>query len=177
MSTSAFITSTQAFRIGSMKRILGLVKPWSLSSISSSVAFDRRALFFRSRPRVLSFDWYEDDLVLGWEHTLGHHLAHARNTSSVTLHHIIHPHNWRQAPLRTSVVVMGTIMLDHKLLVCSSTIYARARATFSARAWSRPTLFCSGVSSSATIFLFKFRSFRPSILPPVVCSEPPGMDK
>ena len=110
MSTSAFITSTQAFRVGSMKRILGLVKPWSLSTISSSVAFDRRALFFRSRPRVLSFDWYEDDLVLGWEHTLGHDLAHAGNTSSVTLqhclvfvHHITHPHNRRQALLRTSV--------------------------------------------------------------------------
>jgi len=31
-------------------------------------------------------------------------------------------------------VVMGTIMLDHKFLVCSSTIYARAWAKFSARA-------------------------------------------
>jgi len=30
-------------------------------------------------------------------------------------------------------IVMGTIMLDHKFLVCSSTIYARAWAKFSAR--------------------------------------------
>jgi len=30
-------------------------------------------------------------------------------------------------------IVMGTIMLDHKFLVCSSTIYARASAKFSAR--------------------------------------------
>ena len=93
-----------------MQRIFGLVKPWSLSSISLSVAFARRALFFRSRPRVLSFDWYEDDQVLGWEHTLGHDLPHAGNTSSVTLqhclvfvHHITHPHNWREVPLRASV--------------------------------------------------------------------------
>ena len=37
--------------------------------------------------------------------------------------------------------------------------------------------FCSGVSSSATSFFFKFRSFRTLIvLPPVVYSDPPGMD-
>jgi len=62
-----------------MKRILGLVKPYSLNSISSSVAFAKREFFFRTRSRILSFDWYEDDLVLGWEHTLGQHLAHPRN--------------------------------------------------------------------------------------------------
>jgi len=62
MSTSAFVTPTQAFRVGSMKRILGLVKPYSLNSISSSVAFVRREFFFGTRSRILSFDWYEDDL-------------------------------------------------------------------------------------------------------------------
>jgi len=41
----------------------------------------------------------------------------------------------------SSPLVMDTIMLDHKFLVCSSTIYARAWAKFSARAWSCPSLF------------------------------------
>ena len=43
-------------------------------------------------------------------------------------------------PLCVPGLVMGTIMLDHKFLVCSSTIYARAWAKFSARAWSCPSL-------------------------------------
>jgi len=41
--------------------------------------------------------------------------------------------NTRDTTYGQTPLVMGTIMLDHKFLVCSSTIYARAWAKFSAR--------------------------------------------